>query len=157
MGWQEKRKIVMITYYCYFGDPIIGQNFVKIIFGEIKVIPFFEEELIPDLYGDGINKISIRYFIDGDISQYPEVKEDKVHYSKKYRCISIDFHLKKEVVEEMDLRAAFKYFKSTTLKAIEMSGIYCDNKNISFNSNKLGEDLSKLFENIYKKVVDIQK
>jgi len=146
--------VIMISYYCYCGDPVIGQNFVKIMFGDLKVMPFFEENLHPNSYGGIIHNVLIRYFIDGEVSQYPDVKENKVYYSRKLQCLSIDYHLVENETCQMDLTDTYFYIKETTIRSMQMFEQYCKKKKIAFNTIKLEEDIIRLSDYLYRVVIE---
>jgi len=108
----------MISYYCYFGDILVGENLKKIIFGKIKVIPYFEKEFKQyDVSGDCV-KILIRYFVDGLVTKYENISDKSFFYLRKEKVFTVNFRLEAPIY---DLKETYDYFVATTFEGINFA------------------------------------
>ena len=128
----------MVTYYCYFGDSEVGENFKKIIFGNVKMISLLESRIKNQIMP---SSILIRYYLDGKISQYNDVEDKSIIFDKKKKVLVLNFKLNKEEVLSMNLSDVFHYIKDTT-----MNGLFYSSKKYDLIFNDITNDLNDIFD-----------
>ena len=134
----------MIRYFCYFGDSKVGIHFKKLIFDEGKLNSFFEKNLNKEKYGDFLEKILIRIFLDGEVEQYPQIGNNTKIFSKKDKSVVVNYHLLKNESKLMNEHQVRDYLSEITLNAIDAAKIILQNKGYEFNGQILKNDVLDL-------------
>lgn len=144
----------MISYYCTFGDTNVGYFFKKIIFGNIKVISFFDNSLKSKEFENFKNKILIRYFLDGDVTEYNQISDSSFFYDNRNKVVVFNYRLKREDLQNLNLTTTFDFIKATTLKSLLVANEKLKSPKVPLNYfDSLSKIVEPLFSIIYKQNV----
>ena len=139
----------MISYFCFFGDSEAGANFRKIIFGEKKLIPLLSDVLKDINHFHQINVILVRYFIDGNISTYEQIRSGTFIHNKRKKDFVVNFRLTNDEANKMNLLSTYKYIRKTTLEAIDLVQNQLEDNS---NNRKLIAEIKEQTEILFKEI-----
>ena len=118
----------------------------NLLYKEDSLSSYISSNLHKENYGDFLYIILLRFYLDGEISRYPQINNKSHIFSSKNHCVIVNFHLTKSEIEMMNKKSMQIYLVECIKYSIKSADQIMKKRNKVFNAAKLNKDLMHLLQ-----------
>ena len=150
-GQDLKNKHLMIGYYLSTGDQQGSDMFSPYVWEVAGFGTLIKKEIRNKDYGDDLELLLIKYYIEGKFSSYLPHDPKLSNYMSKSKDISVDIAVTKELFHDRNEFERREFIVDSTMKAVKLVRDKLKKKKLDIDFDGLMNDIREISEEYLKR------